>query len=233
VTGDRGRPAVTVDVVALALADRQLHVLLVQRRYEPFAGSWALPGGFVDAGERLDEAAARELEEETGVEVPALEQLAAYGDPGRDPRRSTVTIAHLATLPELAGPAAADDAAAAEWVPVTRALGKGRARMGLAFDHARIVGDAVARVAAGLEDGRYAFGLLPPTFTLAALRGVYEAVWQVPLDPANFRRKVLGSRGFVVATADVASSGPDGGKPARRYRAGRTPRLDPPMRRPG
>jgi 8-oxo-dGTP diphosphatase len=228
----RTQPAVTVDVAAFAMDGDDLQVLLVQRRFEPFEGSWALPGGFVEADERLDQAAARELREETGVRVDVLEQLAAYGDPGRDPRRSTVTVAHVAVLREMVQPVAADDAASAEWVPVGRILGKGRGRLPLAFDHTRIVGDAVGLLRDRIEDGRMAAAFLPPSFTLAALRGVYEAVWGVALDPANFRRKVLAADGFLVETGTIAPSGPEGGKPARLYRRGKAGRLDPPMRRP-
>lgn len=233
-------PAVTVDVVAFAVQDRALQVLLVRRRFEPFAGMWALPGGFVEAGESLDAAAARELLEETGVRVVGLEQVAAYGDPGRDPRRSTVTVAHLAVLREPAAVEAADDAADAAWLPVAQVLGRARGtagrgrsqRVALAFDHGRIVADALARLGERIEDGALVAGLLPPTFTLADLRAVYEAVWGVALDPANFRRKVLAADGFVTDAGTVAPSGPEGGKPARRYRRGRATRLDPPLRRP-
>ncbi|WP_235737290.1 NUDIX domain-containing protein [Nocardioides alcanivorans] len=130
---------VTVDVVAFSPGD---HVLLVRRANPPYAGSWALPGGFVEPNEDLPEAAARELAEETGLELRAreLRQLAAYGAPDRDPRRGrVVTIAfhvRLATQPDVMG---GDDAAHAAWVPVETALVEG-----LAFDHAQILRDALA-----------------------------------------------------------------------------------------
>ncbi|RKT11969.1 8-oxo-dGTP diphosphatase [Streptomyces sp. 1114.5] len=121
--------AVTVDVVALTLRHGSLHVLLVERGAPPYQGCWALPGGFLRAGEEgLDEAAARELAEETGLqgasEVEAtlcrlhLEQLGTYGAPGRDPRMHVVSVAYLAFAPDLPDPQAGTDAAAAAWHPV-------------------------------------------------------------------------------------------------------------------
>lgn len=225
-------PALAVDVVAVTVADGGLQVLVIRRGHAPFAGSWALPGGFVEIGESLPQAAAREFREETGVNPAHLLQLGAYGDPGRDPRGHCVSVVFIATLPDAVEPRAGDDAAHAGWLPVSRFLGRGR-RLPLAFDHAVILGDALERLGAELETSDLALAFVPPRFTLAQLRGVYEAVWGVPLDPANFRRKVLGSPGFVVPTGEWATSGPEGGKPAQRYRRGRGGRLDPPLRRPG
>ena len=121
--------AVTVDVVALTLRRGSLHVLLVERAAPPYQGYWALPGGFLRAGqESLDEAAARELAEETGLQGTAdaeatlsrvhLEQLGSYGAPGRDPRMHVVSVAYLAFAPDLPDPQAGTDAAAAAWHPV-------------------------------------------------------------------------------------------------------------------
>ncbi len=224
-------PAVAVDVVALAVVDGALQVLVIRRRNDPFAGAWALPGGFVEIGESLPQAAAREFREETGVSPAHLVQLGAYGDPGRDPRGHCVSVVFIAALPAPVEPRAGDDAAHAEWVPLARFTGRGR-RLPLAFDHAGILGDAVDRLARDLETSDLAMAFVPPRFTLAQLRGVYEAVWGVALDPANFRRKVLASPDFVVPTGEFATSGPEGGKPAQRYRRGRAGRLDPPLRRP-
>src|SRR5262245_23627316 len=135
--------AVTVDVVALTIRDARLHVLLVERAAKPYAGRRALPGGFVRE-ETLDAAALRELAEETGLRPGRgplsrvhLEQLATYGDPGRDPRMRVVSVAYLAFAPSLPEPVGGGDAASAGWVPVDEA---GR----LAFDHDRIL-------AAGLD----------------------------------------------------------------------------------
>jgi class 3 adenylate cyclase len=133
--------AVTVDVAVLTLRDRQPHVLLVRRAVAPFEGMWALPGGFKRPGETLDQAAARELLQETGLEGPiVLTQLGSYGDPGRDPRMNVVTIAYVAVLREVDGVVAGTDAAAAALVPVSDVLD---GTIELAFDHAQIVGDAI------------------------------------------------------------------------------------------
>jgi 8-oxo-dGTP diphosphatase len=126
------RPALTVDV-ALVTVEPRPRVLLIQRKHDPFAGRWALPGGFVDEGERLIDAARRELKEETGLEYADLEQLHTFGDPGRDPRGWTVSVAYLArVLPDQLSPVAADDAAAVGWFLLN-------APPELAFDHAEIL----------------------------------------------------------------------------------------------
>lgn len=222
--------AVTVDVVILTMVADRLHVLLVRRGQDPFAGMWAVPGGFKLPTETLDEAARRELAEETGVDVPRLlAQFGAYGDPGRDPRMNVVTVAYVAVLREVRGIEAGTDAAAAELVPVDEVLG---GRVELAFDHRRIVRDAVERVRVELEVSGIATAFVGPTFTLAELRAVYEAVWDVQLDGANFRRSVVGESGWVVPTGKRARPGPAGGKPAELFRAGSAWKHGAPIRRP-
>ena len=221
--------AVTVDVVVLTLSDNRLHVLLVQRGVEPFEGMWAIPGGFKRPTETLDEAASRELAEETGVDgASLLTQFGAYGDPGRDPRMNVVTVAYLAVLRDVGEVVAGTDAAAAELVPVSEAL---NAKLELAFDHDRIVRDAVERVRVDLELRGIATAFVGPTFTLAELRTVYEAVWGVQLDGANFRRSVLAEDGWVIPTGRRARPGSTGGKPAELYRAGRMWKYGSPIRR--
>jgi len=221
--------AVTVDVVVLTLSDNRLHVLLVQRGVEPFEGMWAIPGGFKRPTETLDEAASRELAEETGVDgASLLTQFGAYGDPGRDPRMNVVTVAYLAVLRDVGEVVAGTDAAAADLVPVSEAL---NAKLELAFDHDRIVRDAVERVRVDLELRGIATAFVGPTFTLAELRTVYEAVWGVQLDSANFRRSVLAEDGWVIATGRRARPGSTGGKPAELYRAGRMWKYGSPIRR--
>jgi 8-oxo-dGTP diphosphatase len=136
---DYPRPAVTADIVIVTLEEKP-RVLLIQRKHDPFVGCWALPGGFVDEGERLVDAARRELLEETSVEDVELEQLHAFGDPGRDPRGWTVTITFLARVPPASlKPKAADDAAAVEWFPFD-------ALPALAFDHSEILRRARVRI---------------------------------------------------------------------------------------
>jgi 8-oxo-dGTP diphosphatase len=135
------RPSVTVDVVIVTREPRP-RVLLIRRKRDPFAGAWAIPGGFVDPNEPLAAAAARELREETGVEHVDLEQLAAFGDPGRDPRGWTVSIAFLARVAADTAATAADDAAAVGWHPLDVLP------QPLAFDHDKILARARARLAA-------------------------------------------------------------------------------------
>ena len=226
------RIAVTVDVVVLTLRERRLHALLVERGAEPWRGAWALPGGFVQPDETLDEAAARELRDETGVDASAhLEQIGAYGDPGRDPRMRVVTVAYLAVLPEVGTLAAGTDAARAELFPVDELLGPTPGRE-LAFDHDLILADAVARAREKLSSTSLATAFVGPEFTLGRLREVYEAAWGVDLDPGNFRRKVLATKGFVAPTGRRVSPGPAGGKPAETYRSLGRARLYPPLQPP-
>jgi 8-oxo-dGTP diphosphatase len=221
--------AVTVDVVILTVAEGRLQVLLVRRGVAPFEGLWAIPGGFKRPDETLLQAAERELATETGLEdVAALLQLGSYGDPGRDPRMNVVTVAHLAVVPAVGRPTAGSDAAAASLVPVAEALD---GTVELAFDHRRILADAVERVRADLDLSGLATAFLDATFTLAELRAVYEAVWGVRLDAANFRRKVVGEAGWVVPTSRRARPGANGGKPAELFRAGRNWKLGSPVRR--
>lgn len=140
-TYDYPRPALTVDV-AIVTREAAPRVLLIRRQKEPFAGSWALPGGFVDENERLADAARRELQEETGVTGADLEQLYTAGDPGRDPRGWVVSVAYLAQVdPQAVKPVAADDADGVGWFPLD-------ALPPLAFDHAMLL----ARARARLED---------------------------------------------------------------------------------
>jgi 8-oxo-dGTP diphosphatase len=138
-TYDYPRPALTVDLVILTRAARP-RVLLIRRKSPPFAARWALPGGFVDENEPLERAARRELEEETGVSVTEIEQLYTFGDPGRDPRGWTVSVAYLAWVKwREVKPRAADDAAEVGWF----ALGR---LPPLAFDHALILKRARERI---------------------------------------------------------------------------------------
>ena len=221
--------AVTVDVVILTMSGGRLHVLLVRRGVPPFKGMWAIPGGFKRSTETLGEAAKRELAEETGVDSASLlTQLGAYGDPGRDPRMNVVTVGYLAVLREVGAPVAGTDAESAALVPVSEALnGKNE----LAFDHARIVRDAVERVRVDLDLTGIATAFVGPTFTLAELRAVYEAAWGGHLDGANFRRSVVTEDGWVIPTGRRARPGAPGGKPAELYRAGRMWKYSSPIRR--
>ena len=221
--------AVTVDVVILTMADGLLHVLLVRRGQEPFRGMWATPGGFKRPDETQDEAARREISEETGVDVPSLlTQFGAYGDPGRDPRMNVVTVAYLAVLRDVGEIVAGTDAEHAALVPVSDAL---EDRVELAFDHLDVLRDAVERVRVELEVSGIATAFVGTTFTIAELRAVYEAIWGVQLDAANFRRSLVGDEGWVIPTGRTARPGPGGGRPAELYRAGQAWKHGAPIQR--
>lgn len=223
---DFPRVAVTVDLVVLTLRAERLHVLLVERGEEPFRGGLALPGGFVRADETLESAAARELEEETGLsDVPGhLEQLRSYGDPGRDPRMRVVSVAYLALAPDLPDPVPGTDAAAAGWYPVEEALDRVTA-----FDHGRILVDGLERARSKLEYSALGAAFCAPEFTVADLRAVYEAVWGRQIDPRNFHRKVTRTRGLLIDTGRTRSEGR--GRPATLYRRGPASVLQPPITR--
>jgi len=201
------------------MSEGVLQVLLVSRGEAPFKGMWAIPGGFKRPSETLDEAAKRELTEETGVDAASLlTQFGAYGDPERDPRMNVVTVAYLAVVRDVGEIVSGTDAAAAALTPVSDVLNE---KLDLAFDHLRILHDAVERVRVELEVSGMATAFVGTTFTLAELRAVYEAVWGVQLDAANFRRSVVAEDGWVIPTGRRARPGPAGGRPAELYRAGR------------
>jgi 8-oxo-dGTP diphosphatase len=184
-TYDHPRPALTVDCVVFGLDEVALQVLLIQRAAEPFAGRWALPGGFVHLDETIDQAARRELREETGLEKVFLEQLCTIGDLGRDPRERVVTVAHYALVRMSDHRVqAATDASNAAWF-ATDDLPR------LAFDHTAIVEQALRRLQGKVRYQPIGFELLPPKFSLTSLQRLYETVLERPLDKRNFRKKVL------------------------------------------
>jgi 8-oxo-dGTP diphosphatase len=239
--------AVTVDLVVLTVRRHALCALAVRRGEPPYEGKWALPGGFVRADEDLTSAAARELAEETGLHAHGtdsglpgahLEQLATYGDPGRDPRMRVVSVAHLALAPDLPSPTPGGDARGARWAPVDELLGVGDLsrypddgnKSPLAFDHEQILAAGVERARSKIEYSSLATAFCPPEFTVGELRRVYEAVWGVALDPRNFHRKVTGTPGFLVPSGGTTTR--QGGRPAQLFRAGGATLLNPPMLRP-
>jgi 8-oxo-dGTP diphosphatase len=179
------RPALSVDCVVFGLDQEGLQVLLVKRALDPFRGRWALPGGFVHVDESVDEAARRELSEETGLDRIFLEQLYTFGDVDRDPRERVVTVAYYA-LVNLRDHRlhAATDAESAAWFDVGDLP-----RVG--FDHARIVETALGRLKGKVRYQPIGFELLPPKFTLSELQRLYETVLERRLDKRNFRKKVL------------------------------------------
>ncbi|MCF3964110.1 NUDIX hydrolase [Streptomyces fuscigenes] len=223
--------AVTVDLAVFTVREERLHVLLVRRGEDPYRGRWALPGGFLHPRESAEQAARRELAEETGMEPDSttaplhLEQLRTYSDPGRDPRMRVVSVAYAALVPGLPEPRGGGDAEHAGWVALAEAGG-------LAFDHDRILADAHERIGAKLEYTGLATAFCPPEFTLGELQQVYETVWGVTLDRPNFRRKVLATPGFVAPAKDGTRRTGGRGKPAALYRAGAAAALHPPLLRP-
>jgi len=181
------RPALTVDCVVFGvdLEERDLRVLLIQRDHPPFKHKWALPGGYVHLEESLEEAARRELAEETNVTDVYLEQLAVFGDVDRDPRGRIVTVAYSALVTlrdyDLRG---ATDARDAAWFSVDEVEQ-------LAFDHDRILALACARLRQQVLQEPIAFALLPAAFTLTQLQRLYEIILGTTLDKRNFRKKVV------------------------------------------
>jgi len=184
-TYDYPRGALTVDCVVFGLDDDELEVLLIQRGLEPFKGSWALPGGFVRVDETLEDAARRELQEETGLAIGYLEQLYTFGAVERDPRERVVSVAYTA-LVKLSDHQvrAATDARDVAWFGV-------HDLPSLAFDHVEIFQLALERLKNKLRNEPIGFELLPPKFTLTQLQHLYEVVLERTLDKRNFRKRVL------------------------------------------
>jgi 8-oxo-dGTP diphosphatase len=174
---------VTVDIVIFTILDGVLKVLLVKRRMPPFVAQCAIPGGFVHEDEDLDQAALRELREETGVSDVYLEQLYSFGKPDRDPRGRVITVAYFALISADRQLKAGSDAAEADWHPTNHLPS-------LAFDHATILSYAIERLRNKLEYTTVGFQLLPEKFTLTELQEVYEAILGKKLDKRNFRRKM-------------------------------------------
>src|SRR6266542_1137711 len=180
------RPSVTVDVVIFTLQAGELHVLLVKRKRWPFEGRWAIPGGFINADESLDQAARRELEEETGVHDIYLEQLYTFGAPRRDPRTRVISVAYIALVSaDTQTLRASDESTEVRWFPVRRLPGV------LAFDHDHILATALERLRSKLEYTTLAFQLLPEVFSILELKHIYEQILgEGELDKGNFYRKI-------------------------------------------
>jgi 8-oxo-dGTP diphosphatase len=203
------RAALTVDCVVFGLDESELKVLLIRRGLAPFKGRWALPGGFVRVEETVDEAARRELAEETGLENVFLEQLYTFGTVHRDPRERVVSVAYYALVKLAEHPATgASDASDAAWFPVAKPPS-------LAFDHEEILRVAAERLRGKVRYEPIGFELLPEKFTLSQLQHLYEVVLQSDLDKRNFRKKILGM-GLLIPLKEQVRSGAH--RPAQLFR---------------
>lgn len=202
-------PAVTVDIAVFTVRNDELNVLLIKRALEPFQGEWALPGGFVTPDESLEEAARRELAEETGVAGVYLEQLYTFGDINRDPRERVITVAYYALIPsDKLEIRAATDAEGVGWFSVDKLPE-------LAFDHPEILDMAIDRLAAKVEYSTIAFQLVAESFTLTELQHVYELIERGAIDKRNFRKRIL-ALGVIEPTGEEKREGPH--RPAKLYR---------------
>jgi len=179
------KPSVTVDIVIYTIQDNDLKVLLVKRGIEPFKDKWAIPGGFVKINESLEEAAKRELKEETGVADVYLEQLYSFGDPKRDPRGRVITIAYMALInSEKIKLKAATDVLEVQWFSIKKIPP-------LAFDHRNILDYSLKRLKWKFEYTTVAFSLLSKKFAISEIQKIYEIVFNQQFDKRNFSKKIL------------------------------------------
>lgn len=197
------RPAVTADCAVFSVSDGELEVLLVERGEPPFEGAWATPGGFVEIDEPIGEAAARELEEETGLVDVNLEPFGVFGAPGRDPRGRIISVAHWALTSRHfhAAAAAGSDAAELEWVSISN-LPK------LGFDHEELLADALLALRGRARTGGIGRGVLDEPFSLADARRLYESVLDRKIAPEQFRKVLVEEVGIVCAIDSGADPEP-------------------------
>ena len=179
------KPSVTVDMVIYTIHENDLKILLVKRGIEPFKDKWALPGGFVRIEESLEDAAKRELQEETGVKDVYLEQLYSFGEPKRDPRGRVITIAYIALVnSENVNLKSTTDVSEVQWFSIKKIPS-------LAFDHKKILEYSLKRLRWKFEYTTVAFSMLPKKFTLSQMQKIYEIVFNKKFDKRNFAKKIL------------------------------------------
>lgn len=220
------RPSVTVDLVLLTVDDGAVQVLLTRRKEAPFAGSYALPGGFVRMDEGLEDAARRVLSDKAGLNdnTAYLEQLYTFGDPARDPRMRIITVAYYALIPAAQLHAALGQGKGVTLVKLSLADDAGVAATAdgtplcSAFDHGSILTHALKRLRAKASYAPVALSLLPERFTLRALQSVHEAIIGVPVNKPAFRRKMIDS-GWIEATGEMETGAAF--RPAELYRRAR------------
>lgn len=184
---DYPKPSVTTDIVVFTIKDNQLKILLIKRKTTPFKNEWAIPGGFIHLNESLEEAAKRELKEETGIDADYLEQLYTFGNIKRDPRGRVISIAYFALInSEQASQKlkATTDASDAQWFSVLKLPN-------LAFDHNEILNYALKRLKWKFEYTPIVFSIFPKKFTLTQLQKTYEIIFNKEFDKRNFRKKLL------------------------------------------
>ena len=209
--------SLTVDAIVFGYsANKGISVLLIRRKYPPFQGSWALPGGFVLENESLEDAVARELAEETGVEINYLEQLYTFGKPDRDPRKRIVSVAYFALVrPDAFQLSAQTDAEDAQWFDITELPE-------LAFDHQEILNTAIQRLRAKITYEPIGFELLEEKFPFAHLEQLYETLLfktqgiDKRIDRRNFKKKM--KRLGILEELDEIRKAPGAGRPARLFR---------------
>jgi len=192
---------VAVDAIVFGYSRQDgVSVLLVQRKYEPYKNSWALPGGFVLETESLEEAVKRELSEETGIRVQYLEQLYSFGEPGRDPRQRIISIAYwgLVKTSQFAQLRASTDAQNAAWFNI-------KSLPPLAFDHRTIVQTGIERLRSKIRYQPVGFELLDRKFPFAELEQLYTVLLDRPIDRRNFSKKIM-ALGILDETDEVAKS---------------------------
>ena len=198
-TYDYPRPAVTTDCIVFGFDGHDLKILLIERGLEPYKGSWAFPGGFLQMDETAEQGALRELKEETGIDLRYIKQVGAFSDVNRDPRSRVITIAFyaLAKKSEVQG---GDDAAKAQWFALNEVPH-------LAFDHDYILRKTMEKLRMDIHFEPIGFGLLDEQFTIPELQRLYEAILGVQFDRRNFYKKIL-QTGILDEVDDMFDSNP-------------------------